>query len=83
MSSPSATVFRLGLVQLAVGSAKKANLQRAAAKVAEAKSKGAQLVVLPECFNSPYGVKHFPEYAEPVPSGQVIISLPIRVSFGL
>ena len=20
-----------------------------------------------ECFNSPYGVKHFPEYAEPIP----------------
>ncbi|KAJ3462845.1 hypothetical protein MRS44_007631 [Fusarium solani] len=28
------------------------------------RSFGAKIVVLPECFNSPYGTKHFPEYAE-------------------
>jgi predicted amidohydrolase len=32
--------------------------------VLEATSKGANLVVLPECFNSPYGTKYFPKYAE-------------------
>jgi len=30
---------------------------------------GAQLVSLPECFNSPYGTKYFPEYAEEIPGG--------------
>lgn len=28
-----------------------------------------QIVALPECFNSPYGTKHFNEYAESVPDG--------------
>ncbi len=66
----SSSLFRMGLVQIVVGSAKQANLQRAAAKVAEAAEAGAHLVALPECFNSPYGVKHFPKYAEEVPGGQ-------------
>ena len=32
--------------------------------IAECVARGAELVVLPECFNSPYGTKYFPEYAE-------------------
>ena len=24
---------------------------------------------MPECFNSPYGTKYFPEYAEPIEGG--------------
>jgi len=62
--------FRLGLVQLAVGANKLSNLERVTEKVAEASKNGAQVVSLPECFNSPYGTKFFPEYAEPVPDGQ-------------
>ena len=27
------------------------------------------MVSLPECFNSPYGTKYFPEYAEPIEGG--------------
>ena len=27
------------------------------------------MISLPECFNSPYGTKYFPEYAESVPDG--------------
>jgi predicted amidohydrolase len=42
---------------------------RAADKIGEAASKLAQVVVLPECFNSPYGTNFFPEYAENVPDG--------------
>ena len=30
----------------------------------EASNEGAKLIVLPECFNSPYGTDYFPKYAE-------------------
>jgi predicted amidohydrolase len=56
----------LSLVQLGVSSNKQKNLQRAAEMVAKAASAGANVVVLPECFNSPYGTKYFEEYAEPL-----------------
>ena len=56
--------LKLALVQLASGADKSANLSRARSKVLEATSKGANIVVLPECFNSPYGTKYFPKYAE-------------------
>ena len=39
---------------------------RFALKVIEAAKSGASLVVLPECFNSPYGCQYFPKYAEKV-----------------
>lgn len=55
---------KLACVQLASGSDKAANLSHAAAKVREAAQTGAKIVVLPECFNSPYGCDHFPSYAE-------------------
>ena len=61
--------FRLGLCQLGVGSVKAANLEAASAAVAEAADDGADLVVLPECFNSPYGTSFFPEYAESLSPG--------------
>ena len=38
-------------------------------------TKGAQLVTLPECFNSPYGTKYFPEYAEEIPGGESTAAL--------
>jgi len=56
--------LKLALIQLSTGADKTANLQRARSKVLEATSKGANIVVLPECFNSPYGTKYFPKYAE-------------------
>jgi len=55
---------KLACIQLASGSDKAANLTHAAEKVREAASSGAKIVVLPECFNSPYGCDYFPSYAE-------------------
>ncbi|KAK3995022.1 nitrilase family protein [Cladorrhinum sp. PSN332] len=55
---------KLACVQLASTSDKERNLSHAADKVREAASAGAKIVVLPECFNSPYGCDYFPSYAE-------------------
>ncbi|OXV09593.1 hypothetical protein Egran_02644 [Elaphomyces granulatus] len=56
--------LKLALVQLASGLDKAANLRHARVKVLEAARSGASLIVLPECFNSPYGTQYFPKYAE-------------------
>lgn len=61
--------FCSALIQLSVGKDRAANLQNAAKMVKEAKDRGAALISLPECFNSPYGTKFFNEYAENVPNG--------------
>ncbi|KAG3271610.1 omega-amidase NIT2 [Ictidomys tridecemlineatus] len=59
--------FRLALIQLQVSSIKSDNVNRACSLVREAAKQGAKIVSLPECFNSPYGTKYFPEYAEKIP----------------
>lgn len=55
---------KLALIQLASGADKAANLSHARLKVLEASQAGAKIIVLPECFNSPYGCNFFPTYAE-------------------
>jgi omega-amidase len=56
---------KLALIQLACTADKARNLSHARSKVLEAAQKhNAGIVVLPECFNSPYGTKYFPKYAE-------------------
>ncbi|KAJ2899639.1 hydrolase-like protein [Zalerion maritima] len=66
MASPLQQPLKLALIQLASGADKSANLSHAREKILEAASAGAKLVVLPECFNSPYGCDYFPSYAEPL-----------------
>ncbi|KAH8195294.1 hypothetical protein TruAng_010543 [Truncatella angustata] len=66
-TSPSAVLrqpVKLACVQLASGPDKAANLEHAREKVLEAAQGGAKIIVLPECFNSPYGCDYFPSYAE-------------------
>lgn len=66
--------FRLAVVQLHVTAVKADNLSRARKFIKEAAGEGAKIVVLPECFNSPYGTGFFPEYAERIPgeSSQIL-----------
>ncbi|KAK9475092.1 carbon-nitrogen hydrolase [Dipodascopsis tothii] len=61
--------LKVALIQLAAGADKAKNLSRVKSHVLTAASNGAQLIVLPECFNSPYSVASFPQYAEAIPSG--------------
>lgn len=65
---PAPGKVKLALLQIMVGTDKADNLRGAEAAVRDAAAEGARLVCLPECFNSPYGAQHFPEYAEEVPA---------------
>ncbi len=59
--------FRVALCQLAVGKDKQQNVKNAIEKIRTAvEQHHSQLVVLPECFNSPYGTEHFDEYSEQI-----------------
>lgn len=57
--------MRISLLQLPVSPDKKANLSQAAQAVSCAKSRGCDLVILPEMFCCPYDTRLFPQYAEP------------------
>ncbi|XP_061895452.1 omega-amidase NIT2 [Entelurus aequoreus] len=69
MSSITKTMskFRMAVIQLQVGSVKADNLTRARRLIDEAAQQGSKLVLLPECFNSPYGTSFFAAYAENIP----------------
>ncbi|KAG6850467.1 hypothetical protein H0H93_012888 [Arthromyces matolae] len=64
--------FKLALIQLGgIGTDKSTNLQHAREMIIQAAAaaghaKKPDLIVLPECFNSPYGHVHFPVYAEEI-----------------
>ena len=59
--------LRLGLCQISVGSDKDKNIDKMKQMVTEAQSKGAEMISLPECWNSPYSTAAFPKYAEYLP----------------
>ncbi|KAG0724261.1 Omega-amidase NIT2 [Chionoecetes opilio] len=71
----AASTLRIALVQMAVGEVKTKNVARAVQLIKEAAGGGAQMIVLPECFNSPYGTTHFPKYAEDIPGGESTVAL--------
>lgn len=56
--------LKIGLVQMDVVSDKEANLRTAESAIAELAKEGADIVVLPEMFNTPYIASNFPIYAE-------------------
>ncbi|KAK1229058.1 Omega-amidase nit3 [Marasmius sp. AFHP31] len=70
LKHPGLKPFNLALIQLGrIGSDKAANLKHAREMVIKAATTAAKkpdLIVLPECFNSPYGHVHFPVYAEKI-----------------
>lgn len=60
MTWPIISELSLVLIQLQVGTSKTTNINRAFEKISvAASSKDLRLVALPECFNSPYGIRKF------------------------
>lgn len=66
-SSAMSSKVKVALCQLSVGKDKAANIAHARRALEDASQGGTQLVVLPECWNSPYSTASFPVYAETVP----------------
>ncbi|KAL3744541.1 hypothetical protein ACJRO7_013759 [Eucalyptus globulus] len=66
---PPLAKFKIGLCQLLVTADKERNIAHARKAIHEAVDKGAQLVILPEIWNSPYSNDSFPVYAEDIDGG--------------
>ncbi|KAH7853251.1 hypothetical protein Vadar_000536 [Vaccinium darrowii] len=69
LPTPPLTKFKIALCQLLVTADKERNIAHARKVIEEAAQKGAQLVVLPEIWNSPYSNASFPVYAEDIDAG--------------
>ncbi|XP_073278914.1 omega-amidase, chloroplastic-like [Primulina huaijiensis] len=69
LSIPPITKFKIALCQLLVTADKERNIVHARQVIEEAARKGAQLVLLPEIWNSPYSNDCFPVYAEDIDAG--------------
>ncbi|RKP31185.1 carbon-nitrogen hydrolase [Metschnikowia bicuspidata] len=71
--APLARSLNIALLQLIAGADKAANLAKVSQHfdraVAQSSVGKLDVVILPECFNSPYVVDKFREYAEEIPSG--------------
>mmetsp|Transcript_4212 Transcript_4212/g.4171 ORF Transcript_4212/g.4171 Transcript_4212/m.4171 type:complete len:305 (+) Transcript_4212:256-1170(+) len=74
LKSPLAQSLNIALIQLKAGADKAANLLKVTKFIDSAVKTSnigkLHLVVLPECFNSPYAVDQFRNYAELIPSGE-------------
>lgn len=71
----AAKSLKVALIQMCVTPNKSKNLKAAAHHIKTATSKGSELVILPECFNSPYGVKYFKKYSESIEDGPTVSML--------
>lgn len=60
-------MIKIALIQMCVAEDKTVNLEKAEKMVTEAARQGAQIVVLPEMFTTPYQNDFFPLYAEVCP----------------
>ncbi|KAI3889334.1 hypothetical protein MKX03_004749 [Papaver bracteatum] len=69
LPSPPITKFKIALCQLSVTEDKERNIAHARKAIQEAAEKGAELVLLPEIWNSPYSNDSFPVYAEDIDAG--------------
>lgn len=65
--SSAKSSLRVALCQFHVTANKEENHRTAKSFLAQAATRGAQLAVLPEIWNSPYATAAFPEYAESMP----------------
>ncbi|KAG7662000.1 NIT3 [[Candida] subhashii] len=72
LKAPLSKSLKIALIQLKAGADKTANLSKVTKFIEEAITKSPQvdLVMLPECFNSPYAVTEFRNYAEVIPQGE-------------
>lgn len=70
-----ASKLKVALIQFLGSPSKQQNIKRACELITQAASNGARLVVLPEVWNSPYGVKYFSQYAETIPNGETTQAL--------
>ncbi|CCW70733.1 unnamed protein product [Phytomonas sp. Hart1] len=64
-----ASTLKVTLCQMASSANKQACIDKAVSLVKSAAARGSRLVVLPECFNSPYSCKRFEEFSEALSPG--------------
>ena len=57
-------MVKIGIVQMQTCENKEININKAKEGIKEVVKKGAEIVILPEIFNSPYDTKKFREYSE-------------------
>ncbi|XP_055639108.1 omega-amidase NIT2-like [Toxorhynchites rutilus septentrionalis] len=63
--------LKIAVIQLGSFSNKKDAITNAVNQISTAvKDRGAKLVILPECWNSPYDTKQFAHHAEQIPNGE-------------
>ncbi|ODV83208.1 hypothetical protein CANARDRAFT_30154 [[Candida] arabinofermentans NRRL YB-2248] len=72
MTSVLTKNLKLALLQFHAGADKIANLNKAKTFITKALEENPKLdlVILPECFNSPYAVDQFKQYSEEIPNGE-------------
>lgn len=74
LKAPLAKSLKIALIQIKAGADKAANLTKVTQyidRAVQTSTVGAlDLVMLPECFNSPYAVDQFRNYAEEIPRGE-------------